>query len=167
MGLKHEVVHSVAPRKLYTMERALIMPLTVFKLSQLLSIIYFSHCQLTTSFFHGAPQGLQPLKKIYIFWNFSIQYSFPVAIFKSTSSIRPNVTPLKETTSAVAKGVITRNFPSPLYSHIPFPPIPSQCFQHLLLSVMLSRHRNLTAHITEQSCNGFDTLNILQEILTM
>jgi len=112
-------------------------------------------------------RALNLAKKKKVILKFFIEYSSPVAIFKSTSYIKPNITPLRKTTKAVANGVIIRSFPSPLCFRIPFAPFPGQCFQHLPLSVMLSRRRNLTTHITEQSCNGFDILNILQEILTM
>lgn len=85
-------------------------------------------------------------------------------MLNSIAPITPGVTPLRETTSAVAEEVILQRFPLPLYAHISFSPIPGKCFQNTPPSVIPPRQRSLTAHITEQSCSGFDTLNILQEI---
>ena len=98
-------MHSVAPHKLYTMEAGLDnATYSVLQLSQRLALIYYSHCQLTTVSFTKDHRAFNLAKKVIL--KFFIQYNSPVAIFKSTPHIRPSVTPLRETTSAVAKGVI-------------------------------------------------------------
>jgi hypothetical protein len=59
-------MRGVAPRKLYTMEAGLSnATYSVLKLSKFLAMIYYSHCQLTTIFFHEAPQGFNLAKKSY------------------------------------------------------------------------------------------------------
>jgi len=128
VGLKQEVVRSVAPRKLYTMEAGLSYAIySVLQLSQRFAVIYYSHCRFLSRSTTG-PSNLQ--KKSYFQILHRIQ--FPICDFEIYIFYQA---PLRETTSAVPKGVITRSFLSPPCFHIPFPRIPGQCFQHLPLSV--------------------------------